>query len=112
MFTEKLNNAVLILVVFDYRYMWGQSGVCTGAGSMLTGTVKDSSGAVIPNAQVAITDVGHRITRNAFRLQLGILYSPNLLPEPRDSGHGAGHVRDGDLRIWNNARRKNPSPCR
>ena len=35
------------------------------AGATLTGTVKDSSGAIIPNAQVTITDVATGVTRSS-----------------------------------------------
>jgi len=52
---------------------------------MLTGTVKDSSGAVIPNAQVAINGRGHRDYSQRFGWQLGILYSPQPI---------AGNLRD------------------
>jgi len=34
------------------------------SGATVTGTVTDPSGAVIPNAQVAITDVATGVTRN------------------------------------------------
>jgi hypothetical protein len=33
------------------------------AGATLTGTVKDASGGIIPNAQVAIRDVATAVTR-------------------------------------------------
>src|SRR6202045_2628459 len=50
------------------------------AGATLTGTVKDSSGAVIPNAQVAITDVATGVTRNVSTGSAGLYTAPNLLP--------------------------------
>jgi outer membrane receptor protein involved in Fe transport len=50
------------------------------AGAMLTGTVKDSSGAYIPNAQVAITDVATGVTRTVSPGGAGLYTAPNLLP--------------------------------
>src|SRR6266436_924134 len=50
------------------------------AGATLTGTVKDSSGAVIPNAQVAITDVATGVTRTVSPGSSGLYTAPNLLP--------------------------------
>ena len=50
------------------------------AGSTLTGTVKDSSGAVIPNAQVAITDVDTGIARTVSAGGAGLYNAPNLSP--------------------------------
>jgi hypothetical protein len=50
------------------------------AGATLTGTVKDSSGAVIPNAQVAITDTATGVTRTVSPGSAGLYTAPNLLP--------------------------------
>src|SRR6267142_1208685 len=50
------------------------------AGATLTGTVKDSSGAVIPNAQVAITDVATGVARTVSPGSSGLYTAPNLLP--------------------------------
>jgi outer membrane receptor protein involved in Fe transport len=50
------------------------------AGSTLTGTVKDSSGAVIPTAQVAITDVATGVTRTVSPGSAGLYTAPNLSP--------------------------------
>jgi outer membrane receptor protein involved in Fe transport len=50
------------------------------AGATLTGTVKDSSGGVIPNAQVAITDVATAVTRTVSSGGAGLYNAPNLLP--------------------------------
>src|SRR4029077_7795281 len=54
------------------------------AGAMLTGTVKDSSGGVVPNAQVAITDVATGVTRNVSSDSAGLYAAPNLLPGTYD----------------------------
>ena len=60
--------------------------VCNGhvyaqvSGATLSGTVKDSSGGVVPKAKVAITDTGTAVTRNAVGDDSGIYTAPNLLP--------------------------------
>src|SRR3979490_3030875 len=50
------------------------------SGATLTGTVKDSSGAFIPNAQVIITDVATGVTRSVSPGSSGLYMAPNLLP--------------------------------
>jgi hypothetical protein len=50
------------------------------AGATLTGTVKDSSGGVIPNAQVAITDVATSVVRTVSSNAAGFYIASNLLP--------------------------------
>src|SRR6202162_6205054 len=54
------------------------------SGATLTGTVKDSSGAFIPNAQVAITDVATGVTRTVSPGGAGLYTAPNLLPGTYD----------------------------
>jgi len=50
------------------------------AGATLTGTVKDSSGAFIPSAQIAITDVATGVTRTVSADGAGLYAAPNLSP--------------------------------
>jgi len=50
------------------------------AGATLTGTVKDSSGGIIPNAQVAITDMDTGVTRTVSPGGSGLYTAANLLP--------------------------------
>jgi outer membrane receptor protein involved in Fe transport len=50
------------------------------AGATLTGTVKDSSGGFIPNAQVSIMDVSTGVTRTVSPGGGGLYAAPNLLP--------------------------------
>src|SRR5712664_313588 len=80
MFTEKLSNAVSILVVLTVGICGASQAYAQVAGATLTGTVKDSSGAVIPNAQVAITDVATGVTRTVSPGSSGLYTAPNLLP--------------------------------
>src|ERR1700676_2035618 len=50
------------------------------AGATLTGTVKDPSGAVVPNAQVSITDIDTSVSRSVSSNAAGLYTAPNLLP--------------------------------
>jgi hypothetical protein len=50
------------------------------AGATLSGTVTDASGSVIPNAQVAITDLATGVTRTVTTGGVGSYTTPNLLP--------------------------------
>ena len=50
------------------------------AGGTITGTVVDSSGRVIPNANVSITNVATGINRTVTTNEDGLYIAPNLLP--------------------------------
>jgi hypothetical protein len=61
------------------------------AGATLTGTVKDSSGGVIPNAQVTITDVATAVVRTVSSNSAGVYIASNLVPgdyEVRSTAQG------------------------
>jgi Carboxypeptidase regulatory-like domain len=49
------------------------------AGATLTGTVKDASGGVVPNAEPSITDVATGVTRSVSTNAAGLYIAPNLL---------------------------------
>src|SRR5579875_1918932 len=51
-------------------------------GATLTGTVTDPSGAVIPNAKVAIKNTSTGVVRNVTSDNAGLYNAPNLLPGP------------------------------
>jgi len=57
--------------------VWGQV-----SGATITGTVTDPSGAVVPNAQVAIANTATGITTNVTTNTAGLYTAPNLLPGP------------------------------
>lgn len=69
------------------------------AGATLTGTVTDTSGALVPNAQVSIKDVSTGVARNVTTDAAGLYTAPNLLPgsyEVTASASGfATQVRSG-----------------
>src|ERR1700687_5708692 len=50
------------------------------AGGTITGTVVDSSGRLIPNANVSITNLATGINRSVTTNEDGLYIAPNLLP--------------------------------
>jgi outer membrane receptor protein involved in Fe transport len=77
-FVTKLFLAASSFVVFSLICI-GQANAQV-SGASLTGTVKDSSGGIIPNAQVAITDVATGVIRTVTTDAAGSYTAPNLLP--------------------------------
>jgi len=80
LFGEKCSPAVWIFVIVAITVLGTGQAHAQVAGATLTGTVKDSSGGVIPNAQVAITDVATAVTRTVASGGAGLYTAPNLLP--------------------------------
>ena len=79
-FREACVSAVWILVAVAISLTMSARAYAQVAGATLTGTVKDSSGAFIPNAQVVITDVATGVTRTISADGAGLYAAPNLLP--------------------------------
>jgi hypothetical protein len=80
LFGRVCNSAVWALAVAALSILSGGQAYAQVAGATLTGTVKDSSGGIIPNAQVAITDVATGVTRTVSPGGAGLYTAPNLLP--------------------------------
>jgi outer membrane receptor protein involved in Fe transport len=80
LFGEKCGSAVWIFLIAAFSILCTGQAYAQVAGATLTGTVKDSSGGVIPNAQVAITDVATAVTRTVSSGGAGLYTAPNLLP--------------------------------
>src|SRR5260370_1345662 len=80
LFAERGSWTVWIFVIVAISILWTGQAYAQVAGATLTGTVKDSSGAVIPNAQVAITDVATGVTRTVSPGSAGLYTAPNLSP--------------------------------
>src|ERR1700680_665873 len=80
LFGKKWVSAVWILVAVAVSLTVAARASAQVAGASLTGTVKDSSGASIPNAQVAITDIDTSVIRNVVRDDAALYTAPNLLP--------------------------------
>src|SRR5882762_9152890 len=79
-FVRKFTLAVWIFGIAAISILGTGQAYAQVAGATLTGTVKDASSGIIPNAQVAITDVATAVTRSV------------------SSG---GHVCDSDLSVGN-----------
>ena len=80
LFREKCVSAFSILIVAAVSLTITGNAYPQVAGATLSGTVKDSSGAFIPNAQVAITDVATGVTRTVSADSAGLYAAPNLSP--------------------------------
>jgi outer membrane receptor protein involved in Fe transport len=80
MLAGKFTAAVWVFVILAISISGAGQAYAQVAGATLTGTVKDSSGAFIPNAQVAITDVATGVARTVSSGGAGLYTAPNLLP--------------------------------
>src|SRR5216684_3105761 len=80
LFGEKCVSAVWILVAVAVSLTATGPAYAQAAGATLTGTVTDSSGAILSNAQVAMTDVATGVTRTVSSNSAGLYIAPNLLP--------------------------------
>jgi len=78
LFREKL--AVSLAVFLAAILLLTNGARAQVAGATLTGNVTDSSGAVIPKAQVTITDVATGVARKITADNAGLYSAPNLLP--------------------------------
>jgi hypothetical protein len=79
-FPKKVSAALSVFVILASSILWASQAYAQVSGATLTGTVKDSSGAVIPNAQVAITDVATGVTSTVSSGGAGLYTVPNVLP--------------------------------
>src|SRR6266566_4615983 len=79
-YARKSDAAVWIFVLVASSILGTGQAYAQVAGATLTGTVKDSSGAFIPNAQVTITDAATGVARTVSPGGAGLYTAPNLLP--------------------------------
>src|SRR6266700_2644256 len=84
LFAETRSLTAWIFVIVAISILWTGQAQAQVAGATLTGTVKDSSGAFIPNAQVVITDVATGVARTVSPSGAGLYTAPNLLPGTYD----------------------------
>jgi hypothetical protein len=68
---------LIVVAVWMFCPLWLSAQVSTGK---ITGVVTDSSEAVVPNAQVLVTNVATNDTRNLTTDSAGIYSAPNLQP--------------------------------
>src|SRR6266566_5937063 len=81
---ETVNSALSLFMILAISILGAGHAYAQVAGATLTGTVKDSSGAVIPNAQVLISEVATGVTRTVSPVAAGLYTAPNLLPGTYD----------------------------
>ena len=79
-YSGKFGGAYWVFVIAFSILIGAVQSYAQVAGATLTGTVKDSSGGFIPNAQVLITDVATGVSRTVSSDAAGLYASPNLLP--------------------------------
>jgi hypothetical protein len=73
-----MNRRLLVVIaLWLVSPLWLSAQVSTGK---ITGQVVDSSDAVVPNAQVVVTNVATNVARNLATDSAGIYSVPNLLP--------------------------------
>jgi outer membrane receptor protein involved in Fe transport len=80
LFAGKCTKAVWVFAIAAITILCTGQAYAQVAGATLTGTVKDSSGAVIPNAQVSITDLATSVSRGVSSNAAGLYIAPNLSP--------------------------------
>jgi len=83
-FRRTLTAVLSLFVVLTLSVVVARPAYAQVAGATLTGTVKDTSGAVIANATVAIMDVATGVTRTVTSNGAGLYIAPNLLPGTYD----------------------------
>jgi hypothetical protein len=71
---------VWIFVILAIAILGANHAYAQVAGATLTGTVKDTAGGLIPNAQIAITDIATGVSRAISSDAAGLYTAPNLLP--------------------------------
>lgn len=80
LFGKKCVSAVWILIALGVGLTMTARAFAQVSGATLSGTVKDSSGAFIPSAKLAITNVATGVTRTIAADAAGLYAAPNLLP--------------------------------
>src|SRR5258706_8369089 len=79
-YARKFGAATWVLVFLAISILGAGQVYAQVAGATLVGTVKDSSDAAIPQAQVAITNISTGVTRDVTTDSAGFYTAPNLLP--------------------------------
>jgi hypothetical protein len=79
-FGEKFVFACSLFTILCITCLCASQARAQVSGATLAGTVRDSSGAILPNAQIAITDVATGVSRTVSSDGAGLYTAPNLLP--------------------------------
>jgi Carboxypeptidase regulatory-like domain/TonB-dependent Receptor Plug Domain/TonB dependent receptor len=79
---QKRDRAVLKFLIFAMLFLMlcGTRTYAQVVGATLSGTVRDASGAAVPNVQVSIKNTATGITRGVSADSVGFYTAPNLLP--------------------------------
>src|SRR5260370_1663263 len=80
LFGKRRSECICVFVLAVIGILGTGQAYAQVAGATLTGTVKDSSGAVIPNAQISITDLATSVSRGVSSNAAGLYTAPNLSP--------------------------------
>jgi hypothetical protein len=83
-FRRTLSVVFPLFVALVVNFAGANPAYAQVAGATLTGTVTDTSGAVVPNVQVAITDTATGVTRTVTSNGAGLYIAPNLQPGTYD----------------------------
>src|ERR1700676_1509094 len=79
-FMRNFTPVACVLVIVAIAVFGAGQAQAQVAGATLTGTVKDTTGGIIPNAQLVITDVATAVSRTVSSGGAGLYTAPNLLP--------------------------------
>jgi hypothetical protein len=105
-------NRILVRVLcftgFVFFFSTAQLRAQTVAGTIL-GTVSDSSGAAVPNAEITITNQDTGVARGASSNSDGVYNVPSLLPgrylvQAKATGFSVVQVKDVELRVGSDSR--------
>src|SRR5579862_8871981 len=80
----KLLAVVSLVAVLTFSLLSAGKVHAQVAGATLSGTVTDTSGATVPNAQLTITATATGVSRDAQSDSAGFYSVPNLLPATYD----------------------------
>ena len=75
-----LFTAVSLLAIIILAFYVASPAHAQVSGATLSGTISDSSGAVVPNAKISIRNVETGVTRDATSNNDGFFTAPNLVP--------------------------------
>src|ERR1700674_1830540 len=78
--TMKISTFCVVLIALVLSTVMPVPLPAQVAGATLSGTVTDTSGAIIPNAEISIKNVATGVTRNLRADTAGFYTAPNLLP--------------------------------
>src|SRR5580693_6469848 len=102
---QKKLAVMVFLSIAAASHVWAQA---SGGQSGISGTVKDSSGAVVPGAKVVISTASQGEVRSITTNTAGVFSAPALLPGPgykvavTASGFAPYELKDIDLQVGQN----------